>query len=89
MELMAAQGASEDEMFEAAKYVSAFWFPQQALEVALFAQVSQGLDFSSLEGKAAVGAELFSGGGFQQLHNWLAENGLLRQSPSSGSSCGV
>jgi hypothetical protein len=89
LELMAAQNASESEMFEAAKYVSAFWFPQQALEAALFMKASQGMDFEELEGRTAVGSILFSSSGFQQVHNWLAENDLLEQTPSSGSGCGV
>ena len=29
LELMAAGDASEDQMFEAAKYISAFWFPKE------------------------------------------------------------
>jgi hypothetical protein len=32
LELMASQGATADEMFEAAKYINAYWFPQQTLE---------------------------------------------------------
>ncbi len=41
LELMAAHDATVDEMFVAAKYVNAFWFPQQAFELATFFQAQQ------------------------------------------------
>jgi hypothetical protein len=43
LQLMASQGASVDELYEAAKYVSASWYPQQALETAIFFQEKMGL----------------------------------------------
>jgi hypothetical protein len=89
LELMASQDASEDEMFEAAKYVSSYWFPQQMLEGALFMKASQGVDFVELDGRIAVGGVLFSASGSQETHGWLVESNLLEQSPSSGSGCGV
>ena len=36
LELMASKNASLDEMFTTAKSVNAFWFPQQALEIAVY-----------------------------------------------------
>src|SRR5574338_683965 len=39
LQLMASQGDSADEMFEAAKYVNAYWFPQQTLETAMYLQL--------------------------------------------------
>lgn len=89
LELLASQGATLDEMFEAAKYVNAFWFPQQAMEVALYFQASEGLSFAELDARRAFGAEYFSGAGFGQVHRWLADNNLLPQAPGQGGSCGV
>jgi hypothetical protein len=89
LELMAAQDATADEMFEAAKYVNAYWFPQQTLEVAIFFKATENLDFADVDPRRATGRELFSGGGFRALHQWLAENGLLQQAPNQGGSCGV
>ena len=45
LELMASQNATTDEMFETAKYVNAFWYPQQMLEVATAFQASKNVDF--------------------------------------------
>jgi len=89
LELMAGQGASEDEMFEAAKYVNSFWFPQQALETAVFFQTTMELDYDQVDGRMAAGPEVFSGSGFRSVHEWLASNGQLEQTPNSGGSCGV
>jgi hypothetical protein len=89
LQLLAFQGASEGQMLEAAKYANSFWFPQQALEVAAFKRVTQGLAFEDLPAGDAVGSELFSATGFNALHGWLAENGVLQEAPRQGGSCGV
>jgi hypothetical protein len=89
LELMAGQGATEDEMFEAAKNVNRFWFPQQALETAAFFEATMGLDYSEVDGRIAAGREVFSGSGFQSVHQWLVNKGELEKMPNSGSSCGV
>ncbi len=89
LELMASQGASADQMFTAAKYVNAFWFPQQTLELAKFVQAQQGKDFSQSDARQIVGNSFSSGSGFQTVHKWLADNGLLEQAPGGGGSCGV
>lgn len=89
LELMAAQGASEDEMFAAAKYVNAFWFPQQMLELAVVYKVTKNQDFAQIDARELVGPNLSSGTGYQQVHQWLADQGLLKEEPSSGSNCRV
>lgn len=89
LELMASQGATLDQMFMAAKFVNAFWFPQQTWEVALYFQATEGLSFAELDARRAFGAEFFSGAGFGQVHQWLAQNNLLEQMPTRGGSCGV
>ncbi len=89
LEVMASQDASVDDMFEAAKHVNAFWFPQQALEVAIFLKAYRGLDFGQAEPREMVGRELFSVAGFRAVHQWLVANDLIGQAPGGGSSCGV
>lgn len=89
LELMASQGASVGEMFEAAKYVNAFWFPQQALEVAVLFKTAKNVDFTQADADQVVGQQLFSGSGFQAVHQWLVQNAKLDQAPNGGGSCGV
>lgn len=71
-------------MFEAAKYVSAYWFPQQILEIATYSEETEGVSFADLDGRMATGADYFSGRGFLDVHQWLAQNGLLEQLPVQG-----
>ena len=90
LELMAAQGASEREMYEAAKYANAFWFSQQTFEIALYFYVNDGLDFDEVDPQLVVGERYSSGTGFQGVHSWLVENNLLDSgSGGGGSSCGA
>lgn len=89
LELMASQNATADEMFAAAKYINAFWYPQQMLEVATLFKTAQKVDFAQADARQVVGAKYSSASGFQAVHQWLGDNGLLKQAPSSGGSCGV
>lgn len=89
LELMASQDATVDEMFAAAKYANAFWFPQQALETAIFFEAKYGQRYAEVDPRQAVGRETFSASGFNTVHRWLVENELLEQAPGAGGSCGV
>lgn len=87
--VLAAQDLSEEQMFTAAKYANAFWFPQQTLELALFFQASQGQEFAAVDAPLLTGPNFSSGQGFQNVHAWLLGEGLLQGSPGGGGSCGV
>lgn len=87
LELMASQGASTDEMFEAAKYINAYWFPQQTLETALYLKSNQGIDFADADARLVVGAELFSASGSGMVHGDLQTKGLLQQAPGQSGGC--
>lgn len=89
LELMAAQNASAQAMYDAAKYITAFWYPQQMLEVATLFKVAENVDFVHADSKTVVSSQFLSGSGFQAVHQYLSQNGLLEQAPSSGGSCGV
>ena len=89
LELMASQDASLEEMLDAAKYVNAFWYPQQTLEQAVYFQNTEGLAYQDVDAGLLLGRQYSSGSGFKQLHQFLEGNGLLPQAPSSGGSCGV
>lgn len=89
LELMASQGATADQMFETAKYVTAFWYPQQMLEVATVFKATENVEFAKADARQVVSSQYSSGSGFQAVHQWLSQNGLLKQAPNSGGSCGV
>ena len=87
LELMASQGASADEMFEAAKYINAYWFPQQTLETAIYLQLNQKIDFASADARLIVGNQFSSASGAGMVHEDLQAKGLLKQAPGQGGSC--
>ena len=89
LELLASQDASEAEMFAAAKYANAFWYPGQTMELATFFKVNQKVDFARLDARLLVGPNYSSSAGFQRVHQWLANNNLLPQGSGEGGGCGV
>jgi hypothetical protein len=89
LQLMAAQDATVEEMFDAAKYVNAFWFPEQTLQMAAFFQLNQGLAFAEVDPRLLVGPQISSAAGYRNVQEWLAQNGGLQQSPGGGGGCGV
>jgi hypothetical protein len=89
LELMASQGATVEQMFEAARWVNAYWFPQQSFELAVVIKAIKNLDFAKADARAIVGQQLASSSGFQAVHQWLAQNGQLEEGSGGGASCGV
>jgi len=87
LELMASQGATADQMFEAAKYVNAYWFPQQTLEAAVYLKANQGIDFAEADPRLIVGKSMSSASGSKRVHGDLQSKGLLQQAPGQGGSC--
>jgi len=87
LELMASQGASADQMFEAAKYINAYWFPQQTLETALYLNATQDVDFAAADPRLIVGKSMSSASGSKRVHADLQSKGLLQQAPGQGGSC--
>lgn len=87
LELMASQGASTDEMFQAAKYVNAYWFPQQTLETAVYLMSNEGTDFVDADARLVVGNQLSSASGSAMVRKDLQDKGLLQQAPGQGGNC--
>ena len=87
LELMASKGASVDQMFQAAKYINAYWFPQQTLEIATYLQLNNGVDFVNADPKLVVGKELSSASGAAMVHEDLHRKGLLKPASGQGDGC--
>lgn len=87
LELMASQGAGADEMFEAAKYINAYWFPQQTLETAIYLQSNEGIDIADANARLVVSDKFSSASGANMVHGSLQANGLLKETPGQGSGC--
>ena len=88
-ELMASQGATVDDLFEAGKYFNSFWFPQQYLDLATYFKAKEGKNFSQIDPKVIVGKDYSSAGGWSKTKKWLASNNLVEKAPGTGGGCGV
>lgn len=89
LELMAASGAEENEMYEAAKYINAFWFPGNYYDIALYFKNKEGKDYKDVDARQILGKDISSAFGAREVKKWLAENGIVEQPPKQGGGCGV
>ncbi len=83
LELMAANNVSEQEMYEVALQVNAYWFPDTYLTIAKYME-SKGTPWAKVDPKAMLGAAYSSASGYKQI--------AAQVSPvqgSGGSGCGV
>jgi len=51
LQLMAGNGASEGEMYEAGKYFNAFWFPGNYYDLAMYFKNKENLNFTDIDAK--------------------------------------
>lgn len=89
LELMASQGASEKEMYNTAKYINAFWFPQNYYDLAKYFMAKESKSFSKVDGKIILGKDFSSATGYMNTKKWLTEKGIIEEPSNEGSSCGV
>lgn len=89
LELMAANGATEDKMFEAAKYFNAYWFPSNYYDLASYFRAKEGKKFDEVRGEVILGKDYSSASGYSQIKQWLIDKGEIKQPADQGASCGV
>lgn len=89
LELMASQGATEDQMFEAAKYVNAYWFPGNYYDLALYFKNKGGKSFAEVDARRLLSKEFSSASGAQDVKQWLISQGIVAEPPKKSGGCGV
>lgn len=85
LELMASQGATEEQMYKTALAVNSYWFPDTYMTIARYMQ-NNGIDWNSVSPKTILGANFSSAQGYQKIQ------ALVPVPSSSGQSqggCGV
>lgn len=88
-ELMASQGATKSEMFQAAKYINSYWFPGTAFDTALYFKNKDGKEFKDIDPKVYLSRDIFSAFGAQTVKKWLIDKGIQEKPPAQGGGCGV
>lgn len=66
LELMASQGAMEDEMYKVALQVNSYWFPDTYLTIAKYFE-KRGVAWSEVDPKEALGAAYSSASGYRDI----------------------
>ncbi len=83
LELAASQGAVDEDLFRLALIASAFWYPTQYAETALYFEEIEGRTWGEVAPKTILGKRFPSASGWNRnVHAALVKANLL---PSSGS----
>ncbi len=84
LELMASQGATENQMYNIALSVNSYWFPDTYMTIAKYLQ-GKGLEWETVNPKSVLGANFSGSRGYAQIQS------LVAPEPSSQSQggCGV
>jgi len=83
LELMASQGASEQEMYKAALKLNSYWFPSTYLTIAKYNQ-KKGIDWKTVDAKEVLGRSYSSASGYQKVRSEVEP-----ARAGGGGSCGV
>src|SRR3989344_4610038 len=83
LELMASQGASEQDMWKAALVVNSYWFPDTYLTIASYMK-SKGVEWKDVNPQEILGINYSSNSGFQRIASQVATPNSSR----GGSGCG-
>lgn len=84
LELMASQGASEQEMWDGALAVNSYWFPDTYLTIATYME-NKGTDWNEVNPQEMLGADYSSASGFRRI----ASQTVVPQTQGGGNGCGV
>ncbi len=88
-ELMASQGATKEEMYEAGKYFNAFWFPQSYLDLAMYFKITEGKDFKDIPGEVILSRDYSSVFGWQKARKTVQQRLGNYNVNLGGGGCGV
>lgn len=85
LELMAAEGITEQEMYDIALQVNSFWFPQTYLDLARYFE-EQGQDWNEVDAKLALSQEYSSAQGYSATRGKIQS---LPKAQQGGNGCGA
>lgn len=89
LELGAAQGLTEDELFREALAFNSFWFPHNYIQTALYFKAVKGIDWENVDPRVVMSKDYSSGGGwYENVQKELAARNLIPE-VKGGASCGV
>ncbi|MBI2097313.1 MAG: hypothetical protein HYT46_00010 [Candidatus Vogelbacteria bacterium] len=89
LQLGAAQGLTEDELYREALAFNSFWFPHNYIQTALYFKAVKNIDWENVDPKIVMGKDYSSiGGWYANIDSEIKKLGLVPQD-RSGANCGV
>ncbi|MBI4128084.1 MAG: hypothetical protein HY459_03365 [Parcubacteria group bacterium] len=88
LQLGAAQGLTEDELYREALAFNSFWFPQNFIQTALYFKAVKNVDWEDVDLKVVMGKVYSSASGAGLVVQKVNELGLVPQQ-KGGVGCGV
>lgn len=85
LELMASQGASEQDMWKTALVVNSYWFPNNYLTIATYMK-NQGVEWKNINPQEILGNKYSSASGFRNISSQVSGP---QQQNRSGSGCSI
>lgn len=89
LQLGAAQGLSEAELYREALAFNSFWFPQNYLDMAVYFKAVKKTDWSQVDPQAALSKDYSSASGWSKNIAQELRRRKLMQDETGGASCGV
>ena len=91
LQLGAAQGLSEDELYREALAFNSFWFPQNYIYNALYFKVVKSVDWENVDPKIVMGKDFSSASGSGNIQAEVSKipNLIPQQKGSGGAGCGT
>lgn len=86
---MASNGATAQEMYNAAKYFNAYWFPNEYFQLAVYFKQTQRKDFKDIDPKLLLSKDYSSVFGIQTVQQWFKNNEPYLIPPEDKVGCGV
>ena len=89
LQLGAAQGLTEDELYREAVAFNSFWFPHNYIQAALYFKAAKNTDWDKVDPKLVMGKDYSSAGGwYANVDAEVKKLGLVPQQ-KGGASCGT
>lgn len=89
LQLGAAQGLSEDELYREARAFNSFWFPHNYIQTALYFKAVKNTDWEKVDPKVVMGKDYSSiGGWYANVDAEIKKLGLVPQQ-QGGAGCGI
>ncbi|MDE1846348.1 MAG: hypothetical protein KGH53_03660 [Candidatus Micrarchaeota archaeon] len=87
IELLASQGATQNQVLRAVEEFNQYQFPGQYGEIAAYF-ATQGENYTSINAGAIIGKNYSSLTGYLRVHQYLIQKGIIKQA-AGGAACGV